>query len=116
MTPERRKGDLKELELLDEIHKAEEEIDLFLKRKGLEAQKILQDARHQVEKVQLETDKEARRELDLRKEGLIREAEEKAGRIIAKGAEKVRREGKALKEKKAQVVREILELVLGGVK
>jgi len=113
MAPERRKGDLKELELLDEIHKAEEEIDLFLEQKDQEAQQILQDARHHVEKVQLETEKEARHQLGCRREDFICGAEEEAGRIIARGIEKLREEGETLKYKKEQIVHEILELLLG---
>ncbi|MDF1525037.1 MAG: hypothetical protein RRA32_06290 [bacterium] len=116
MTPEERKGDLKELELLEEIHNTEEEIDLFLKQKELEAQQVLEDARRQAQEVRTEAERDALRELDHRKKSLILEAEQEAGRIIAGGTENVRREREAFENKRSQIVHEILDHLLGGEK
>ena len=113
MGQDTRNGDLKELELLEAIHNVEEGIDLFLKQKDLEAQQILQDARRQFQEARTEAERDALRELDRRKEGLILEAELKAGRIIAGGTENIRREREAFESKKSQIVHEILNHLLG---
>lgn len=103
----------KEQELLEDIHRTEEEIDHFLERKKQEAELILRNASQQSENLRVQITREALEEKDRLREQLISNAETKAGEILEEGALAVERIREHLDESRASVTEKIVDFILG---
>jgi vacuolar-type H+-ATPase subunit H len=112
LKPEKPTVDLKESELLDEVYRAEMEIDLYLKDRAREAETILEEAR---EKAELEQDRIAQEAESRFKEKylqLVEEAKREAETILEEGVRQTESERIELEKRQDSVVGKILELVL----
>jgi hypothetical protein len=102
-----------EVKFLDDVHRTEEEIDLFLERKKQEADLILQKARQDSEKFRLRIAKEALEEKDRLLEALISEAREDAEKNLQEGSRAVQREKEILEKMRPAVTKKIVDYLLG---
>ena len=112
MKPGKPTVDLRESELLDEVHKAEKEIDLFLKDRAREAETILEEAREKAELEQDRIAREAEGRFEEKYRQLVEEAKREAEKICEEGARQVESERTELERRQDSVVGKILELVL----
>ncbi|MDF1535465.1 MAG: hypothetical protein P1S46_03055 [bacterium] len=104
--------DLKESELLDEVHKTEKEIDIYLKDRARQAEAILDDAQAKAETEQKRIDREVEGQFEEKVQLLVEEAKRKAETILEEGASLAESEQGGLEGRRDKVVEKILELVL----
>ncbi|UCG38619.1 MAG: hypothetical protein JSV00_10720 [bacterium] len=113
MKSDRLKAEVQEIELLDEVHRTEEEIDRFLRANAEEAEGVLAGARKQAEEQMAETAHLAQVRMEEKRSDLLREAEEEASRILAEGNRALEMEEAVLEKRKPLIMARILDHLLG---
>lgn len=108
-----RPGEQQEQEFLDEIHRIEEEIDHYLKKKKQEADRILQEASRQAEKIKVKISGDAQKEFERLQEILIQKAERESKKILEGGFRAAMKEKTVLEEMRATVTKKIMNHLLG---
>lgn len=98
----------------DEVHRAEEEIDLFLTKNREEADRILEEAREQVKQQREQILRESQEETADEQKALISRAEEEAAGILAEASGRLEREKNILEEIRSSVTGKILDHLLMG--
>ncbi len=104
----------KEQLFFDDVHQTEEEIDLFLKERKEEADRILQDALRQVEDQKDEVLRATHEEKVRIREDLIRLAEEQAAGLLEEASRGGEQENASLEGNRSAVTGKILEYLLRG--
>ena len=112
MKPGKHTVDLKESELLDEVHRAEKEIDLYLKDQAREAELILEKAQAMAEAEQDRIAREAEGQFEETYRRSVDEGKAEAEKILVEGTRRAETERTQLAERRDYVVEKILELVL----
>ena len=112
MKPNKPEADLKESIFLDEVHRTEGEIDLYLTEQAREAEAIIEEAQAKVEIEQELIVREAEAKFKEKYDQLLEEAKQEADRLLENGVRLVEDEQVELEKRKGQVVEKILELVL----
>jgi len=110
--PEKPDADLKENTLLDEVHRTEREIDLYLTEQAREAEAIITEAQAKAELEQERIAGEAEEQFQEKYDQLLEEAKQEADRILENGARLAENEQIGMEKRKGSVIEKILELVL----
>ena len=113
MKPNKPVADNEESKLLDEVHRAESEIDLYLNEQAAKAEAIVAEAHVRAGMEQEQIVREAEEKYRQKYELLLDEARIKAERILEEGTRKAEDEQSEMEMRKEPVVEKILELVLG---
>ncbi len=106
----------KSTDVLDDVHKVEEEIDRFLRAKSEQAEKILITAREEAEAIRSKGGVDALSEAERERDRLLAQAEEKAAAIERQGSAAARAEAERLDGLREKVITHILQLVRAEAK
>jgi vacuolar-type H+-ATPase subunit H len=110
--PNKPEADLKESIFLDEVHRTEEEIDLYLTEQAREAEAIIEEAQTKAGVEQERIAREAEEIFQEKYDQLLEEAKQEADRILENGARLAENEQVGLEKRKGSIIEKILELVL----
>ena len=112
MKPGKTRVDLKENVLLDDVYKAEKEIDAYLVQQAGIAEDVVRDAQEKVIIQQELIASEAEESYQATYEQLLMEARNEAEKIVEDGIKEAEKVGITLEERKGLVMERILELLL----
>lgn len=106
------KVDLKENVLLDDVYRAEKEIDAYLAQQAGKAEAIVRDAQEKVSIEQERIAREVEESYQATYDQLLMEARKVAEKIVEDGIKEEEKERIMLEERKELVMERILELLL----
>ncbi len=101
----------KSAEVLDDVHKAEEEIDRFLRTNAEQAERIMARAREEAAAIRAQGELDATSEAQSARERLLAEARERAADIERQGEVAAETEAERLNGLREEVIAHILRLV-----